>query len=403
MLDQNTNEREYPIYIKAPVTLLGLVLIFYIFHVLAGVLVPLAFSLLIAILLNPLFSRLDRRMNRIVALLITLLIATVFFIGLIYFLSTRVASFGQDLPLIKQKILLLLSQLEVWFESQLGFSMTRQIDAVKKSLDGEGSSAMLTNTLGTVIGVLGVLFLLPIYVFLLLFYKPLILDFLFQVFDEKHSLRVAEILSQTKSAIQSFMVGLMIETGIVCTLNSIALIIIGVPNAIVIGIIGGILNMLPYVGGLIAIVLAVLMSLVTSNDFSPAFAIIGAYALIQFIDNNILVPRIVSSKVKINALISIIIVLLGGLLWGLAGMFLSIPFIAVLKIIFDRVQELKPWGKLLGDDVPAEHIGVAWQKRWDRIFRRLEKDKAIAAAEIAAAETEKVETDTNQNSQAPTA
>ncbi len=401
MLDQNTNEREYPIYIKAPVTLLGLVLIFYIFHVLAGVLVPLAFSVLIAILLNPLFSRLDRRMNRIVALLITLLIATAFFIGLIYFLSTRVASFGQDLPLIKQKILLLLSQLEVWFESQLGFSVSRQIDAVKKSVDGEGSSSMLTSTLGTVIGVLGVLFLLPIYVFLLLFYKPLILDFLFQVFSEKHSLRVAEILSQTKSAIQSFMVGLMIETGIVCTLNSIALIIIGVPNAIVIGIIGGILNILPYVGGLIAICLAVLMSLVTSNDFSPALAIIGAYALIQFVDNNILVPRIVSSKVKINALISIVIVLLGGLLWGLSGMFLSIPFIAVLKIIFDRIDELKPWGRLLGDDVPAEHIGVAWQKRWDRIFRRLEKDKAIAAAETAA-ETEKVETDTNQATQPPT-
>ncbi|MES2882470.1 MAG: AI-2E family transporter [Bacteroidota bacterium] len=402
MLDQNTNDKEYPIYIKAPVTLLGLVLIFYIFHVLAGVLVPIAFSILIAILLNPLFSRLDRRMNRIVALLLTLLIATIFFIGLIYFLSTRVASFGQDLPLIKQKILLLLSQLEVWFESQLGFSMSRQIDAVKKSLDGEGSSTILTNTLGTVIGVLGVLFLLPIYVFLLLFYKPLILDFLFQVFSEKHSLRVAEILSQTKSAIQSFMVGLMIETAIVCTLNSIALIIIGVPNAIVIGIIGGILNILPYVGGLIAICLAVLMSLVTSNDFSPAFAIIGAYALIQFVDNNILVPRIVSSKVKINALISIVIVLLGGLLWGLSGMFLSIPFIAVLKIIFDRIDELKPWGRLLGDEVPAEHIGVAWQKRWDRIFRRLEKDKAIAAAETAAAENEKVEADPNQNSQAST-
>ena len=85
--------------------------------------------------------------------------------------------------------------------------------------------------------------------------------------------------------------------------------------------------------------------------------------LIQFIDNNILVPRIVSSKVKINALVSLVIVLLGGAVWGLSGMFLSIPFVAVLKIIFDRVDELKPWGKILGDEVPVYHKGQLWNLR----------------------------------------
>ena len=171
------------------------------------------------------------------------------------------------------------------------------------------------------------------------------------------------------------MVGLMTETAIVCTLNSIALLIIGVPNAIVIGVIGGLLNILPYIGGIIAIALPILMSLITSDNYTTIFVIIGAYLVIQFIDNNFLVPRIVSSKVKINALNSILVVLLGGLLWGVAGMFLSIPFIAVLKIIFDRVDGLQPWGKLLGDEVPTEHIGVVWQKRWDRIFKRMEKQR----------------------------
>ncbi|MNL62229.1 hypothetical protein D3C87_1862320 [compost metagenome] len=92
--------------------------------------------------------------------------------------------------------------------------------------------------------------------------------------------------------------------------------------------------------------------------------IIAAYSVIQFLDNNIFVPRIVSSKVQINALISIIIVLLGAALWGIPGMFLSIPFIAVLKIIFDRITGLKPWGKLLGDTVPTEHMGQL--KRFNR-------------------------------------
>jgi predicted PurR-regulated permease PerM len=171
------------------------------------------------------------------------------------------------------------------------------------------------------------------------------------------------------------MVGLMWETSIVCVLNSMALLIIGVPNAIVIGVLGGLLNILPYVGGLIAIALPVLMALIVTDGYSTILAIIGSYLFIQFIDNNFLVPRIVSSKVKINALISVLVVLLGGLLWGISGMFLSIPFIAILKIIFDRIEELKPWGKLLGDEIPTEHIGVVWQKRWARIFRRLEKER----------------------------
>jgi predicted PurR-regulated permease PerM len=85
--------------------------------------------------------------------------------------------------------------------------------------------------------------------------------------------------------------------------------------------------------------------------------IIIAYVIIQFIDNHFLIPYIVSSKVKINALISIIIVLLGGALWGISGMFLSIPFIGILKIIFDRVPELKPWGRLLGDEIPTRRKG----------------------------------------------
>ena len=165
----------------------------------------------------------------------------------------------------------------------------------------------------------------------------------------------------------------MIETTIVCVLNSVALLIIGVPSAIVIGVIGGILNILPYIGGIIAIALPVLMVTVTHNGFSGQLLVIASYLVIQFIDNNILVPRIVSKKVQINALMSILVVLLGGALWGVSGMFLSIPLIGVLKIIFDRVDELKPYGKLLGDEVPTEHVGVVWQKRWDRIFRKIQK------------------------------
>lgn len=378
---QASTEEDYPFYIKAPLIIIGLFLFFYMLQLLAAILIPLAFAGLIAVLLNPLFKRLNRKLHRVVAITLTLLIATFAVAILFYFLSSQIAMFGKSLPVIKAKATILLTELQTWLRTRLGLSVDKQIASLKAEVTGGGGMGVLTNTLGTVLGLMSVLVLLPIYVFLLLFYKPLILEFLFQLFSEKYSLRVAEILGQTKSAIQSFMIGLMMETLVVCTLNSIALLIIGVPNAVVIGMIGGLLNVLPYIGGLIAILLPVLMSLITSNDFSPLIAIVVSYSIIQFIDNNFLVPRIVSSKVQINALMSIIIVLLGNLLWGISGMFLSIPFIAVLKIIFDRVDGLKPWGRLLGDEVPQEHIGVEWQKRWNRILRRAETNKKLQETE----------------------
>jgi predicted PurR-regulated permease PerM len=110
------------------------------------------------------------------------------------------------------------------------------------------------------------------------------------------------------------------------------------------------LNLIPYIGGIVAISLPMLMGLMTDTPISALYVFL-AYAFIQLLDNNFLVPKIVASKVKVNALISIIVVLIGGTLWGVAGMFLSIPLIAILKVIFDRIENLEPLGFLIGDDM----------------------------------------------------
>ena len=224
------------------------------------------------------------------------------------------------------------------------------------------SKALVGKTVGTALGTLSVVFLLPVYIFLILFYKSLILNFLYEVFAEENSEQVRAILNQTKTAIQSYMVGLLLEALIVAILNSIALLILGVQYAILLGVIGALLNMIPYIGGLVAIVLPLLIATVTKDGYSTQLGIIIGYLIIQFLDNNILVPRIVSSKVKINALVSIIVVLLGNGLWGVPGMFLSIPAVAIVKIIFDRIEDLKPWGKLLGDEVPTKYGGQIWKR-----------------------------------------
>ena len=294
-------------------------------------------------------------MNKIVAIIVAMLIAVSVVAGLAYFLSSQIAHFFDNVDAMKQKLSELLVIIQRWLEQSFGIGAQKQMQMVNEAVNG--NKAVIGQTLSGALGILSVIFLIPVYTFLLLLYKTLILNFLYEVFSEENQMKVGQILTETKGAIQSYIVGLLIETGIVAVMNSCALLILGVQNAILIGVIGAILNLLPYIGGIIAIALPVLMATLTMDGFSTQLLIIAAYALIQFIDNNILVPRIVSSKVQINALVSIIVVLLGASLWGVPGMFLSIPFIAVLKIIFDRVQDLKPWGKILGDNIPTEHMG----------------------------------------------
>jgi predicted PurR-regulated permease PerM len=357
--------KEYPFYLKGTVILFGLTLFFLILFTLGNILVPFCFAVLIAILLNPFCSMLQRRIPKLFAVIITLLIATTILGSIIWLLTKQVAQFGESVPALKSKFESMIDSLEHFVYVRFGVSTDRQVVFIKEALNS--SQAFIGKTIGTVLGTIGVMVIIPTYVFMMLFYKPLILNFLFEVFKEEHSNRVGEILKETKIAIQSYVVGLLIEMLIVSSLNSIALMILGVKYAILLGFAGGLLNMVPYIGGIIAIALPITIATITKDGYSTQIEIVIAYIIVQFIDNNIIFPRFVSIKVKINALVSIVVVLMGNLLWGIPGMFLSVPFIAILKIVFDRVDGLKPWGKLFGNTVPARHMGEIWGKRKKRI------------------------------------
>jgi predicted PurR-regulated permease PerM len=342
-----------PFYKKATLILLGIILTVYVLYTLADILVPIAFSVLFAILLNPLYMRLKNlKIPKPLAILLTLVLAFALLGGVLYFLSSQIAQFGEMAPMLKQKFSQLLTQLQHWLETSFGISIDKQMQMLREAANS--GKVLVGRTVSSALGIFSVLFLIPVYIFLLIFYKNLILNFLFEAFSKENTHYVADILHETKTAIQSYIVGLLIEASIVACLNATALTLLGVPYGILLGVIGAILNLIPYIGGVIAVVLPLLMATVTQEGYSTQLGILGAYAAIQFLDNNFLVPRIVSSKVQLNAMVSILAVLAGGTLWGVAGMFLSIPFVAVLKIIFDRVESLKPWGKLLGDEIPPD-------------------------------------------------
>jgi predicted PurR-regulated permease PerM len=160
------------------------------------------------------------------------------------------------------------------------------------------------------------------------------------------------IVSQIKTVIQRYLVGLFIEAVLMAAMNTAALLILGIEYAFILGILAALLNVIPYIGGIIAVAMPMMVALVTKPSPWYAFYVLAAYYFIQLIDNHYIVPYIVASKIKINALFSVIVVLVGNALWGIPGMFLSMPLLAIIKLICDHIEPLKPWGFLLGDTMP---------------------------------------------------
>ncbi|HET6227932.1 MAG TPA: AI-2E family transporter [Bacteroidia bacterium] len=343
-----------PLYLKLSVVTIGLFIFFYILFLGQEILVPLTFSWILAILLNPVVNFFTRhKINKIVSIAFAIFLMILVIGGILFFIGSQASMFGDSLPELEQKFNELLRQGLSWISNTFGVSTSKvnKWVADQKAHGLQGAGGMIGTTVGTLSSVLVVLFIIPVYIFLFLFYKPLLLEFIAKLFaKEKHQV-VAEVLGQVKVLIQNYLVGLLIEMAIVATMNSIALLLLGIKYAILLGVIGAILNLIPYIGGIVAIALPMIMAIMTDNPMSAIFVLI-AYLIIQIIDNNFLVPKIVASKVKVNALVSIVVVLIGGAIWGVAGMFLSIPLTAIVKVIFDRIETLIPFGFLIGDTMP---------------------------------------------------
>lgn len=344
---------DLPFYVKWAQILIGLVAFFYIMYIGHDIIVPLIFSTILAILLNPLVNFLSRKINRVVSIFLAIIFAVIVVAAIFYFIGSQLAMFSESFPLLKQKFNGYFTDVISWISHKFNVS-TPKIKAwiaARKAEGMEDGGAVIGQTLMSVTGALVVVLLIPVYIFLILFYKPLLLDFIAMCFASSKHETVKEVLQETRRLIQSYLVGLLMEMGIVATLNSVGLLIIGVDYAILLGIIGAILNLIPYIGGVVAIALPMIMAL-TTQSVGAALAVLILYCIVQILDNNYFVPKIVASKVKINALVSIIVVLIGGAIWGVGGMFLSIPLTAIIKVICDRVEPLKPLGFLLGDTIP---------------------------------------------------
>jgi predicted PurR-regulated permease PerM len=345
-------EQKIPSYIKATYILLGLIALSIILYYGQSIIVPLIGSLLIAILLNPVVNILTKiRINRVIGISIILTIFTGIFILIILLLTNQFSSFVNSLPILIDKFYQTLNKSVLRISSRFSISTDTINNFIEESKVDliTTTKSLIGPTISSIGGVIFTFLLIPVYVFLILFYKKLLLDFIKNIFGKENKTEVNKILNSTKLIVQRYLVALIFEAIIIAILNISALLILDVQYAIIVGIIGALLNMIPYIGGIVSTAIPMAIVLATKDSFNYTFYVLIAYLIIQFIDNNLVLPKLVASRVSVNALISVIVVIIGGEIWGVTGMFLSIPLTAICKTIFDNVITLKPLGLLLGD------------------------------------------------------
>jgi len=347
-------EAHTPFYQRLCLTLISITILAVGLFIGKDIILPLLFAVLLSTLLLPLTNYLTRRgLYKIFSIGLPVLLTLIVFGGVIYFLSTQVINFIEDTPALKERVSEVSASFQKWINQNTHITVRKQNEYIKETVEDfkdNNVPQLIGMTFGSLTGILTYIILLPIYTFLMLYYRNLIKSFLIGVFSNGSETKVREVLTESSTIAQQYVTGLMIETTIVFTLNAVGFLILGIKYAIFLALLAALLNLIPYVGMFIANIFCMFVTLISSDTISDVVWVGIILAIVQFIDNNFGMPLIVGNKVRINALVTIVGVLVGGALCGIQGMFLAIPALAVLKVIFDKIPELNAWGVLLGDE-----------------------------------------------------
>lgn len=320
-----------------------------------SVLVPLGLGFVFANLLYPSvrFMKVRLRFNDLLAITLCLVFAIAILSIIVTLLGSEIGKVFKDLPQVSQNIRVNYEHLQSWIYKTFHLSYTRQTDFLETMKETEMMSSKSIQPLFNITTAILNMVLTPVYTFLILLYRRNLVTFIVTISKNSHGKRsvhpTLELLLKINSILMRYLSGLMIEMGVVALLTGFGFWLIGVKYFVFLGILTGLLNLIPYIGILVAGTISILMTLAGSTNLTLIGGVVIVNVIVQLIDNNFLLPKIVGSKVSINALASVFGVIIGGVLAGVGGMFLALPLLAVLSIIFAHVDSLRPLNYLIGE------------------------------------------------------
>ena len=305
------------------------------------VLAPLVVSILLSFVLNPALEKINHFVkNRLASTIILLLVLFSLISGVLSLLTIQILSFYEDFPDISEQMVIVTKSVEELLEDNLGIrnvKVNEKIDNATETFLNSG-----TNFFGTVLDNIGdflvYLSIVPIYVFFLLYYKTNIINYVKKILTPL-KIKASPVIKEVSIIIQDYLKGMMIVMLILAVLNSLSLLILGVPYAIVLGVITALFTIVPYIGVIVGGLLVLSVSLFTQGDPETLYYILVMFGVIQFIEGNFLTPKIVGDKININPMLAILALLIGEQLWGIVGMVIALPITAVILIIIKNINK----------------------------------------------------------------
>ncbi len=315
--------------------------------------IPLSFALLISFLLYPICSWLEKKkLNRSFSILISLSFIMLIIFGVVALLIQQILSFSPEWPLLQEKLSRTSAEIVSYLSNTFNIPK-KDIEnrlSVSSGMESFEIIPLLKNFIYSSGVSLVLAVLIPFFSALILYHRKLLLTALYSLFPAEKKQTIHKVLHLTVHAYYDFIKGMLLVYLIVGILNSIGLFLLGVPHPFLFGFIASILTFVPYVGLIIASLLPITVSWLTYDSIWYPVGVIGIFTVVQYLEANIIFPLAVSRKLKVNALATLISIILGGILWGAAGMILFVPFLAILKLVADSSEDLEFFSHLFGTD-----------------------------------------------------
>jgi predicted PurR-regulated permease PerM len=317
------------------------------------VLIPLSFAMLISFVLYPVCAWLERKgLGRLTSIILSVLLLVILGLLLVALLVSQFVSFFEEWPSLQTKIHMALTDLSRFLVDVLGVSRDQQKSIINKMSDQSGQNLFLVirNAITASAGSVVLLFLIPVYSVLILYYRQYWLRILYRVFPAEKAGDVREILSLTIQTYYNFIKGMALVYLIVGVLNSVGLLLLGIPHPFLFGFIASILTFIPYIGIIVGSLLPITMAWITYDSIWYPLGIIGIFTFVQYLEANVIFPLAVSSRLNVNTLVMLVAIFVGGVLWGMAGMILFVPFVGIAKLIADHNPQWKTMSMVLGTE-----------------------------------------------------
>lgn len=331
--------------------LLFIVLFVVVLYFGRAFLIPIVFGALLSMLMAPVCRKLDGwGFPRALSTLVCILILVGIIAGVAIIVSTQFATFAENMSMIQSKASEFLHQVQSYIESQIGMSPEAQERMVKEQAEkaNQQGPGLAAKILGGITATLTGVVLSLVITFLMIYNKEQFESFFIRLYDDTDTEKVKTVVGQITQVSQKYLTGRAISVLIIATMYSIGLLIVGVKNAVLLAGIAALLTVIPYVGTVLGGLFPVLVALVTADVQTALWAGV-VMIVIQMVDNYFIEPNVVGGEVNLNALWSILSILAGGMIWGIAGMIVFLPLFGILKIVCDYVAPLKPLGYILGD------------------------------------------------------